>query len=561
MTLASAPAAAQPPATNARLDGVALVALALVVNSLAARYISQPGYTDAYYYFGGARQLANGQGFTEPYLWNYLAPLRAVDPGRSLWPSHLYWMPLVSLVAAPAMSVAQMLAGGLLSNAALFRAAQLPFILLASGLPLLTYGVVELVGGARRHALAAALLTLFSPFYFVFWTTTDAFALYALAAAGALVLTAQAEKHPAQSSRWLLGAGLTAGLAHLTRADGVLLLICLLLWVAARPIMGPGWRPRLRSGAALLMGYGMIMAPWFWRNSVVAGAPLGLGGMRSIWLTAYDDLFTFSPERLSPSAYLAAGAGTILSGKWLAFLDNAQTVIAVQGGIVAFPFGLVGLWRLRRIGLIQLAALYGLALFAAMTLVFTFPGARGGYFHSGAALLPFFMAAAVVGLDVAVDGVATRLRHWQPARSKPIFTGLLIALAVFLTGLVFWRRVIGPDFKQPAWQASERDYAEAGAWLAAQGQGGALAAVNDPPGWNYWTTGPAIVIPNGDATVLSQAMLTYGARFVVLGANRPGALSGLYAAPQSLSMFVLRAHFTDSAGQPAYLLELVPEPG
>jgi hypothetical protein len=560
MTLTPARAGTGPPAATWRLDALVLFTLAVAVNGLAAHFVAQPGYTDAYYYFGGARQLANGQGFSEPYLWTYLVDARPADPAHPLWPSHLYWMPLVSIVAAPFMAAQQQPAAGPLSNVALFRAAQLPFILMASGLPLVSYGVAKVVSGVRRHAIVAALLTLFSPFYFVYWTTTDAFALYALTAACALLLAAQAERRPSQPNRWLVGAGLAAGLAHLTRADGILLLACLFVWVLARPPGGATLRGRVLSSAALLAGYGIILAPWFWRNWVAIGAPLAPGGLRTIWLTSYDDIFSFSPERLSPAVYLSSGAGTILSGKWSALLANLQTVIAVQCGIVAFPFVLMGLWQVRRNGLMRLAAFYGLVLLAAMTLVFTFPGARGGYFHSGAALLPFGMTAAVVGLDATIDAVSRRLRHWQPERAKPIFTGLLLGFAVLLTVVVFWKRVIGDDANMPAWNQSERAYADAGAWLSAQGQESVIAAVNDPPGWNYWTGQPAIVIPNGDATVLRKAMGTFGARWLVLDSNHPAALSDLYAAPQNRSEFLLRATFNDGASQPTYLLEWVREP-
>jgi len=132
--------------------------------------------------------------------------------------------------------------------------------------------------------------------------------------------------------------------------------------------------------------------------------------------------------------------------------------------------------------------------------------------------------------------------------------------ATLLTAAVFWMRVIGPDASQPAWQDSERAYGQVGAWLTTHGQSAVIAAVNDPPGWNYWTGWPAIVIPNSDADTLQTAMTTYGAHFVVLDTNRPAALSGLYANPNSLSTLLLRARFTNSAGQPVYLLELVPAP-
>lgn len=558
MSVASSRAGQGQSAVARRLDVLVLFVLALTVNGLAAVYITQPGYTDAYYYFGGARQLASGNGFSEPYIWNYLILSRTTNLQAWLWPSHLYWMPLVSIVGAPFVLAAQRLGGGTLSNAALFRVAQFPFILLASAVPLLSYAVAWLVSGARRHAISAALLTLFSPFYFAYWTTTDAFALYALTAAGALVMTALAASDQAHPGRWLFGAGLAAGLAHLTRADGVLLLACLLVWVVLRPAAAKGWRGRLFAVGGLVLGYLVVMGPWFWRNWVAIGAPLAPGSTRTLWLTNYDDIFSFSLNRLSPTAYFASGLVNILSGKWSALVANVQSLVAVQCGLVAFPFVLAGLWRLRQSALMQLAALYGAALLAVMTLLFTFPGERGGYFHSGAALLPFLMPAGVVGLDVAVEAAARTLRHWQPERSKPIFAGLLVACAVGLTLVVFWKRVIGPDPSQTAWAESEEVYGEVGIWLKAQGQDRVLAAVNDPPGWYYWTSLPAIVIPNDNAAVLRQAMITFGARWLVLDANRPTALRDLYAAPDSQPAFHLRARFTDSSGQPAYLFELGP---
>jgi hypothetical protein len=550
--------ASRQPQWTWRRDLAMLLALGLAVNALAAIIISQPGYVDAYYYFGGAKQLAHGLGFTEPYLWNYLAP-RALDSASlSRWPSHLYWMPLVSILAAPFMIAAERLAGGSLSNAALFRAAQLPLILLASLLPLSSYGVAWLITGRRRHAAAAGLLTLFSAYYFVFWTTTDAFALFGLLAAGALVATGLAELQPARGLRWLFVAGLAAGLAHLTRADGLLVLACLLVWLSVSRASSNGRRRRLVAAVVVVAGYLLVMAPWYWRNWIVVGAPLAPGTGHALWLTNYDDLFAFPADRLTLPAYLAWGLRAIVSSKLSALQANLATLVAVQCGIVGFPFVLVGLWRTRDNPLSRLASFYAASLLGAMTLVFTFPGARGGYFHSGAALLPFFMPATVIGLDAAVDWAARILPHWQPEKSKPIFTGLLVGFAAALTLGLFWVRVVGNNPRRPAWDQPERVYTEVGAWLRAHGQTGALVAVNDPPGWYYFTDLPGIVIPNGDTNTLQQAMGAFGARWVVLDANRPAQLSGLYAAPLNDPNLHLRASFMDYTGQPVYLLEVGP---
>jgi hypothetical protein len=86
----------------------------------AAAFQHSPGYMDADYYYMGGTRLAGGYGFTEEILWNYLD-----DPAGVPHPSHGYWMPLVSLLAA---------AGMLISGKIEFSSA-LIFILLAACIP------------------------------------------------------------------------------------------------------------------------------------------------------------------------------------------------------------------------------------------------------------------------------------------------------------------------------------------------------------------------------------------------------------------------------------------
>ena len=534
---------------------------ALLVLVLAAGFITHPGYVDAYYYFGGALQLARGAGFTEPYLWNYLA---AGQPGVGMtppWPSHLYWMPLASILAAPFMALAERLAGTALPNAILFRMAQVPFMALAATLPLLTYGVAWRLSRLRRHAVAAALLTLIAPFYFAYWFSTDAFAVYALAAGMALWAAAAAGEtgELKRACGWALGAGLGAGLAHLARADGVLVLLVAGAWLAWER-RRTGWRSVATVLSVLGAGYLLVMAPWFWRNWLQVGQPLPAGGTQTLWLRHYDEVFNY-PANLTPADYFGSGWKLILASKWTALQSNAASLAVVQGGVVAFPFVLAGLWRCRRVPLVALSVIYGLALFALMTLAFSFPGARGGYFHSGAALLPVFGAAALVGLDAVVEAAARRLPHWQPDKSKPVFTMLLVASTLGLTAVVFGLRVIGPDPQRPAWmQQDVVVYSEANTWLTAHDTGVGLAVVNNPPGWTYWTGRPAIVVPNGDVAVLLRAMDDYDARWLVLDQNFPAGLAELYAAPESEPRLRLRVRL-GAANEPAvYLLERVAAP-
>ncbi|MFN2304750.1 MAG: hypothetical protein ACK2TV_13555, partial [Anaerolineales bacterium] len=96
-----------------------LISLTTVV--IVAAFQSSPGYMDADYYYAGGVQLAEGHGFQEEILWNYLD-----DPSGLPHPSHAYWMPMPSILAATGMK---------LMGSSNFDAAQLGFLLLAALVP------------------------------------------------------------------------------------------------------------------------------------------------------------------------------------------------------------------------------------------------------------------------------------------------------------------------------------------------------------------------------------------------------------------------------------------
>ena len=125
-----------------------------------------PGYMDAEYYYAGGLQLANGAGFNEPFLWNYLD-----NPVGLPHSSHTYWMPLPSLIAA---------AGMLLTGSRTFLSARLIFILLAACIPLVTALLAEALGQDKTNAMLAGLLAAFPGFYVVYSSNTETFTLYML---------------------------------------------------------------------------------------------------------------------------------------------------------------------------------------------------------------------------------------------------------------------------------------------------------------------------------------------------------------------------------------------
>lgn len=483
-----------------RRDLLFLFVLAVLVNGVLAYFVTEPGYIDDAYYFGGALRLVQGQGFTEPYFWSYLGAPQALPH-----PSHLYWMPLTSMLAAASMQL----------FGQTFRAAQIPLILAASLLPLVAYLTGWAATHQRRHALGAGLLTIFCGFYAGYWATTDAFGLFGLTASASLLLLGLSTER--DDWRWELGAGLFAGLAHLTRADGLLLVLvglCLYAFVWFRQ-SGPKNRT-VRAMGLLLLGYLLVMIPWFVRNLSVSGSPLGSGGLNTVWLTDYNDLFRY-PNQPDLAHYLAAGWPLILQSKWDALVTNLQHILAEEMLLFIAPFILIGFWQMRKRTLFWPVLLEAMGLYVAMTLVFTFPGPRGGLFHSGTAMLPAFMVAGLVGLDAAIDWVSARRPNWKPETAKRNFTGMLIVLAVVLTVSL----ALPIDLR---WKGSGEQFRQVLAGLPAE----AVVMSNNPPGVWVATGHPGIPLVVGDLSSVLAAADQYSARYIALDPNHTLELEPLY---------------------------------
>jgi hypothetical protein len=495
----------------------ALVMASVITRGLAA----QPSYTDAYYYFNAAERLADGRGLTDEYLWTYIGAPQSW-PEQGAVPSHLYWMPFTSLVAAFGMWV--------FNAPGDYYAAQWPFALMLAGAACVGFWLGGKIGGTNRHRWVAGLLVLFSGFFTRFWGATDTFAPYALVGSLALVLMGLAAMSNRAESRryglWLL-AGVFSGLGHLTRADGLLLLIvgwAVILWPFGWRTEGLNTRHRMFSLIAVTLGYLLVMSPWFARNLDAIGTPLPVGGMQAIWFTEYNDLFNYPPEA-SPERFFADDLAVLLSSRWEALVNNLQTFIAVEGLIVMTPLMLIGLWVRRRDGFLRAFWLYALGLHVAMTLVFPYPGYRGGLFHSAAALIPWWAALGVAGVDTVVEWTARR-RRWKPQTAKAVFSGALVVLAV----------VLSFSTATPSGRGTPGIYSALAETLPAD----ARVMINDPAALYYYTGLGGVVLPNAAPDVVPEIAVNYQVTHLLLefrlvdGQARvaaPGSLARILDAP------------------------------
>jgi len=465
---------------------------------------ANPSYMDSDYYLAGGIQLSRGAGFEEWTLWNYLD-----DPDGLPHPSHAYWMPLASILAAIEIRT------------------RLPiFMLLSAGVVAMTVLLaIEFAPTEdpqrRRSIHIAGGLALLPGFYAGFLTIPDSFAAVMLLGGAACLIILRAWKNRRFAVAAALGLGVIGGLQHLARADGVLWAAAALAaaWYLSRHA-GVRWTPRL---AMVVVGYSIVMVPWLIRNQLEFGSLLAPGGARLLWMTSYDDLFAYPPQQINFSRWISNGIPVILGDRLWALGQNLQTALAVQGAIVLAPLIVWAIWSKRDLLPVRILGSLWIAILTAMTILFPYSGARGGFFHSGAALQPLFWAIVPVGLTQFIDW-GRQARGWKMQQAFQVFTVGLFLFAGIVTGMTAGSRGSGGKNEISPYLLVEE-------FLRAEGAGeGKIVMVNNPPGYYLAGNRPAIVIPSGGVSAILAAAERFGAGFLVLEPHQ--GLDSLYRYPE-----------------------------
>ncbi|MFN8377353.1 MAG: hypothetical protein U0452_01675 [Anaerolineae bacterium] len=482
----------------------------------------QPLYTDVYYHLNAADRLVSGQGLTDTYLWNYVNAPASLS-GDWTVPSHQYWMPMPSLMAAVGM------AG--VSAPGSYPAAQIPFTVALWGVTFIGYAVGARLGRTAFMAWLTGLLTLLSPFYATGWGAVDSTTPFALFGAGCLLVLgglASRARADRRTGGWWAAAGALAALSHLSRPDGVILLVVAVLTVA---IVARRRRwTALWLALPLLIGYGLVMLPWFVRNQQAFGAPLPAGGMQGMFYTEYDDLFAYPATANLQSFLNDLGPLGFITTRWTALFGNDGglisgnfgTFLAVEGMIFLAPLMLIGLFRRWRAPFLWPFMLAALAIHGVMTLVFPFAGYRGGLLHSAAALVPFWAALGAVGLGDVIGWVAKRRRSWQPGTATRVFGVGLVGLALMLVLMLAARGGRGPSPEEQSLYAMVDAAVPVGVRIFSA----------DPAALYYFTGRGGAVLPNSSPEVLRQLAGQYETDYALIQQNGlPTSLASLWNEP------------------------------
>lgn len=523
------------------IAGIALLGIATLE--------SHPGYMDADYYYANGLRIANGLGWNEAFLWNYLS-----DPAALPAPAYTYWMPLAGILAGLGIQ-----ATGLVD----FWGARIFFILIAACIAPLTAYLSYTFLAQRWGAILAGSLAILSGFYYAYLPTTETFGIYMLAGAIIFILVRRLQVDSSSSKKAIIKAnedsnrfsllelhfispawiylllGITAGSMYLTRADGLLWLgIC---WLAilmqgyktsASNQKGYGKLATLLSIAICGIGFLLVISPWAWRNLNQFGLFIAPGSGRALWLTDYDDLFIFPASQLTFQRWLDSGFAEIVKSRARAFGLNLMSSFAVQGVILLGPLIFAGMWVKRRDWRVILGAVAWLIDLLLMTLIFPYQGARGGFFHAGAALQPLFWALVPVGLMSFITW-GKKNRGWDSKRALGIFSSGIIGLLLLVTAVTTWQRLNGRSNSTPAWGETEKVYPHVEELLSEYTiSPDEIVMVNNPPGYYAMTGRSAIVIPDGELGAALQAGEKFKASFLILDENHPQGMKDQFENPQ-----------------------------
>lgn len=537
-----------------RLYGLLFILGVLVFLGVAALE-PVPGYMDADYYYAMGLRIANNQGFSEPFLWNYLD-----DPRGIPHPAYTYWMPTAAVLAG---------LGIMLTGMQNFWGARFVFIVLSGSLVPITAYLAYSFHPKRWAAMLAAMLVLFSGFYFAYLPTTETFAINMVLGSLIFLLLLKMQKDcririlitrteddggmhgvpslfDTISPIWVyILIGVMAGLMYLTRSDGLIWLGIALLGIILQGISlskSLDSKKLNRHKLALvvlpviifLISYLAVISPMLLRNLNSFGSIFAPGTSRALWLNEYDELFAYPASQLTSERWLDAGVFKILYPRAAALGMNLLNTLAVQGGILLIPLIIMGMWSRREDWRVGLGALAWLTIFLVMTLIFPYQGARGGFFHSGAALQPLFWALVPIGLMTLINW-GMRIRRWDSIHALHALSVGLLGLMIIVTIFATWQRIIGRDRTRPAWGAVELAYREVGSYLDSNNASNeTIVMVNNPPGFYAMTGRNAIVLPNGDLSVTLLAGKHYEAEYLVLDENHPKALVDIFTNPRDL---------------------------
>ena len=494
---------------------VGLFAVALLVRLAAVALVPFPMTEGSAYYTAVAENLASGRGLVIDAIWSYATP-----PLTLPRPAFELWQPLASFIAALAMTL----------FGANFDAAQLAFAVMGALIAPLTWFVARdaarrlSIGEQRVRSLtfgAGAVAIISGPLLLATVAPDSTLPFTLLCVLACLLMPAALGGERSA----LIGLGVIAGLAYLTRMEGLYLGVT---FVALGLIARLGWRQVFGRGAIVAAIAAVVVLPWWLRNLVTFGSAVPGQIADNLFLTRNEQIFAYT-DQPTLQGFLDQGAATLLVNIAHAFRHDLVNVLWIPSvAVVTVALISIMLGR-RRAGALNNSPLVALLILGSFTLLVTsvlFPVATlwGTFEHAAGPLLVALIVVAAVGADAFV----ARVRAWRnwPRSNAWLAPATLVALTVPLTLLQITAGAANA-------RAEQGRFAELAASvpqiLSAAGVQPETPVISDRPVWLSEALGrPAIALPDEPTDAVLRLARDFGAQAVVVVEQRgrhPGALA------------------------------------
>ena len=313
------------------LAAAAFIAVVTIYRLGAVHSARYPGHADPAFYYGVAQNLHAGQGPQINYIWEFLS-------GRPDLPRYAfdYWLPLPSVLMSVALRFGDSLAAALTVNV-------IASVLLAAA----TYALARRMTPAVWVPAAAAAIVVVQPWVSVYSVMADGPLYLALFTVLAVLAAVEARSRP-----WLWPlAGILAALANLSRSEGLLLVIGLVVAAVA-------WAPRGRKvlfPGALLGGYLVAMSPLYVVSYRHIGTLMPPASSKFPFVTAFENLYSIRVTT-SASAFFGNSVSdflmlrlTTIGDEFTGILDSMFSVdIALVLVLLGAGLSRVPSWSFRR---------------------------------------------------------------------------------------------------------------------------------------------------------------------------------------------------------------------
>jgi hypothetical protein len=319
-------------------------------------------------------------------------------------------------------------------------------------------------------------------------------------------------------------AGLLAGVATLSRNDGLLVLAALGLafvwdrwraWRAGRAAQGPSDpepRPAIPFWAAIAcVGlFALVMAPWWLRQLAVFGSlsPSTASG-RVFFIRDIGEWNSITaPATLDH--LLGMGIGPFLASRLGGLVSALMIFTTLIAGFVLAPFMVIGAWARRRSLDFGPFFAYAALLFGFSTLVSAVHVPGGTFIHSAVALAPHAYILAIEGIAIAVAWIAVRRRAWHKETAMRVFTGATLAFAAVAA-------LLGSLFVHAVWADSRAKFIAVADALDQAGAPKSDRVMSiDASGTKYWTGRGGVVLVNDPIETVERVARAYDTRWLVL---------------------------------------------